>query len=53
MPFGQGDTPILAVLQLLRHKRYPIPANIEYEYKGGDNFVEVKRCFDYCREALT
>ncbi len=52
MPFGEGDTPIKAVLQILKTKRYPIPANIEYEYKGGDTVAEVKKCFEYCKSAL-
>ena len=52
MPFGQGDTRIRDVLQLLKTKRYPIPANIEYEYKGGDTVEEMKRCFGYCKAAL-
>jgi len=52
MPFGQGDTPIKEVLQLLKRKRYPIPANIEYEYDGGDTVAEVRKCYDYCRAAL-
>lgn len=52
MPFGEGDTPIKAVFQILKTKRYPIPANIEYEYKGGDTVVEVKKCFEYCKNAL-
>jgi sugar phosphate isomerase/epimerase len=52
-PWGQGDTPIKAVLQLLKEKKYPIPAFIEYEYKGNDDaVVEVKRCFQYCKDAL-
>lgn len=52
-PWGQGETPIKAVLQLLRDKKYPIPAFIEYEYKGNDDaVVEVKRCFQYCKDAL-
>jgi sugar phosphate isomerase/epimerase len=51
--WGEGDTPIKAVLQLLRQKSYDIPANIEYEYKGGDPVAEVRTCFEYCREALT
>jgi sugar phosphate isomerase/epimerase len=52
MPFGQGDTPIKPVLQLLEQKKFDIPANIEYEYKGADTLAEVKKCFEYCKQAL-
>jgi sugar phosphate isomerase/epimerase len=52
MPFGQGDTPVKEVLQLLKRGRYPIPANIEYEYEGGDTVAEVRKCFEYCKQAL-
>jgi sugar phosphate isomerase/epimerase len=52
MPLGEGDTPIKEVLQLLKRKKYPIPANIEYEYDGGDTVAEVRKCYDYCRAAL-
>jgi sugar phosphate isomerase/epimerase len=52
VPFGEGDTPIVAVLQRLRDRKWPIPAQIEYEYRGGDTVDEVKRCADYCRAAL-
>jgi sugar phosphate isomerase/epimerase len=52
MPFGEGDTPIKEVLQLLKTKKYRIPANIEYEYKGGDTVAEVRKCYEYCRQAL-
>ena len=52
MPFGEGDTPIQEVLQLLKREKYPIPANIEYEYEGGDTVAEMRKCYDYCRRAL-
>jgi sugar phosphate isomerase/epimerase len=52
MPFGEGDTPIKEVLQVLKKNKYPIYANIEYEYKGGDTVTEVRRCLDYCQRAL-
>lgn len=54
-PWGEGDTPITAVLQLLKKEKYDIPANIEYEYNAhttGDTVTEVQRCFDYARKAL-
>jgi sugar phosphate isomerase/epimerase len=51
--WGEGDTPIKAVLQLLRTKKYDIPANIEYEYKGENTIAEVKKCFEYCKVSLT
>lgn len=51
-PWGQGDTPIKDVLQLLKQKKYDIPAYIEYEYRGEDAVAEVKKCFQYCKDAL-
>lgn len=51
--WGQGDTPIVEVLRLLKTNKYDIPANIEYEYRGEDTVAEVKKCFDYCKTALT
>ena len=51
--WGEGDTPIKPVLSLLKSKRYPIPAFIEYEYKGpGTSEQEVAKCLEYCKAAL-
>ncbi len=53
MPWGEGDTPIKPVLLLLKERKYPIPAFIEYEYKGeGTPVQEVRKCLDYIRQAL-
>ena len=52
-PWGQGDTPIKQVLQLLKKEKYPMRALIEYEYRGtSDSVTEVKKCFEYCKAAL-
>jgi sugar phosphate isomerase/epimerase len=53
--WGEGDTPIKPVLELLSEKRYGFPANIELEYRipeGSTREAEVKRCFEYCKKAL-
>ncbi len=55
LPWGEGDTPIKEVLQLLKQEQWPIYADIEVEYKipeGSNPVKEVARCVDYCREAL-
>jgi sugar phosphate isomerase/epimerase len=54
VPWGEGDTPIKPVLQLVRSKKWKIPCNIEYEYgkPGMDTVAEVRKCFEYCKQAL-
>jgi len=54
-PFGEGDTPIVDVLHLLRDKKWPIQATIEFEYKvpaGSDLMTELAKSIKYCRDAL-
>jgi len=50
--WGQGDTPIKDVLQLIKKNKYDIPVNIEYEYRGEDPVAEVKKCFEFVQAAL-
>ncbi len=50
--WGDGETPIKEVLQLLRREQYPFPANIEYEYQGTDSVIEVAKCLQFCKDAL-
>ena len=52
VPFGQGDAPIVAVLQRLRDRKWDIPAHIEFDYRPADAVAEVTTCYEYCRKAL-
>jgi sugar phosphate isomerase/epimerase len=55
LPWGQGQTPIKEVLQLMRKEKWTFPADIELEYKvpeGSDSVAEVAKCVQYCKEAL-
>ncbi len=55
MPWGQGETPLKEVLQLMKRNKYRFPASIEFEYstpEGSDVLTEVKKCVQYCRDAL-
>lgn len=53
--WGQGQTPIKEVLQLIRKEKWTFPAEIELEYQipeGSDAVKEVAKCVKYCKEAL-
>jgi sugar phosphate isomerase/epimerase len=55
VPFGQGDTPIKEVLQLMRGNKWRFQAIIEFEYpvpEGSDLNTELARCMQYCKECL-
>jgi len=55
MPFGEGDTPLALILQLMKRNGYSFPADIELEYEvpaGSNPVTEVRRCLEFCRNAL-
>lgn len=55
MPFGEGDTPLALILQLMKRKGYTFPADIELEYQvpdGSNPVAEVRKCLAFCRTAL-
>ncbi|MFC1635721.1 sugar phosphate isomerase/epimerase family protein [Planctomycetota bacterium] len=55
MPFGQGDTPVALVLQLMKKEGWTFPADIELEYRvseGSDAVAEVTKCVQFCKESL-
>ena len=55
MPWGQGETPLKEILQVMKKRKYKFPGSIEYEYatpEGSDVLTEVKKCVEYCKNAL-
>jgi len=53
VPWGEGETPIREVLQLLKREKWPIRAYVEYEYRGaGSPIEEVKKCMAFAKAAL-
>jgi len=55
VPWGQGDTPIKQVLQLMKTEKYTFPAFIELEYpvpEGSTRIAEVAKCIAYAKAAL-
>ena len=55
VPWGQGDTPITEVLQLMKKNKYKFPATIEMEYEvpaGSDAVKETAKCVEFARKAL-
>jgi sugar phosphate isomerase/epimerase len=53
LPWGEGETPLREVLLLLKKEKWPIPAYVEYEYRGaGTPVEEVKKCSQYAKQIL-
>ena len=55
VPFGQGDTPIKEVLQLMRANKWRFQATIEFEYPvpaGSDRMAELAKSVEYCKSCL-
>jgi L-ribulose-5-phosphate 3-epimerase UlaE len=55
VPFGEGDTPIKEVLQVMKKQKYKFQATIEYEYplpEGSTVLKEIAKCVEYCRNCL-
>lgn len=54
-PFGQGETPIADVLNLIKKEKWPIDVFLELEYDiptDSDPVKEVIKCIDYMRNIL-
>ena len=55
LPWGQGETPLKEILQLMRKEKWTFPADIELEYKvpkDSNPVAEVGKCVEFCKEAL-
>jgi sugar phosphate isomerase/epimerase len=55
MPWGQGDTQLKEILQLMKTEHYQFPAGIELEYKipeGSTPEMEITKCRQFCKDAL-
>ena len=55
LPWGQGETPLKEILQLMKTQNYQFPAVIELEYpvpEGSNPVAEIAKCLQFCKEAL-
>jgi hypothetical protein len=56
VPWGQGDTPIKEILQLMKAEKYTFQATIEMEHpvpEGSSVLAELAKCVQYCRGVLS
>ncbi len=55
VPFGEGDTPVVEALRLMRDNKWTFQATIEFEYPvpaGSDRMAEITKSVKFCRDAL-
>jgi hypothetical protein len=55
LPWGEGETPLKEILQLMKTQNYEFPAVIELEYpvpEGSSPMAEIAKCLQFCKKAL-
>lgn len=55
-PWGEGDTPLEDILNLIQENQWPIYCDIELEYEipeGSDAVKETAKCVEYCKNILS
>jgi sugar phosphate isomerase/epimerase len=53
--FGEGDTPIKEILQLMQKEKWTFQATIEFEYpipEGSNRMTEIAKCAGFCKACL-
>jgi sugar phosphate isomerase/epimerase len=56
VPWGQGETQLKELLQVMRKEKYKFQANIELEYtipEGSNVMAEMAKCLQFCKTALS
>ncbi len=53
VPWGEGDTPVKQILQLVRDRKYPIRCYIDCDYKSPlGRAADINLCYQYARKVL-
>ncbi|MGJ5813443.1 sugar phosphate isomerase/epimerase family protein [Paludibaculum fermentans] len=55
VPWGEGDTPLKEILQMMKAEKYAFQATIEMEHpvpQGSSALAELAKCVEYCRGVL-
>jgi sugar phosphate isomerase/epimerase len=55
LAWGNGETPIKEILQMVQKNKWTMPVSIEQEYnipEGSDAVKEVAKCLEFCRKVL-
>jgi sugar phosphate isomerase/epimerase len=56
VPWGQGETQLKELLQVMKKEKYRFAANIELEYnipEGSTVMAEMAKCIQFCKDALS
>lgn len=55
VPWGEGDSHLTEILQLVRNKNYPVRCYIDCDYttaEGSSRVADIQRCFEFAKATL-